>query len=63
MKKKEYEVPVTLRTQVELESGFMKASIFDPNDGHDEGLTIEVHDFANPGKEWEGDYSNSNWDW
>lgn len=66
MKRKIYESPLTLRTEVELESEFMeKASIFEPDNGHDKGLTIEEHGFANPGVEWEGDYTtgeNAGWD-
>lgn len=65
MKKKEYEIPRMDKLEVELEKGFMKASIFKPEEGHDQGLTIEEHGFANPGAEWEGDYTtgdNAGWD-
>lgn len=65
MKKTKYLAPSTKYTDVELEQGFMKASIFEKEDGHDQGLTIEEHGFANPGAEWEGDYTtgdNAGWD-
>lgn len=62
---KKYEAPQTQHAEVELEQGFMKASIFEPDDGHDKGLTIEEHGFANPNADWEGDYTtgeNAGWD-
>ncbi len=64
---KEYEAPQTTCLEVELEQGFMSASMFDKEDGHDQGLTIEEHGFANPGtpenpNAWEGDYINETWD-
>lgn len=65
MKKTKYLAPSTKYTDVELEQGFMKASIFEKEDGHDQGLTIEEHGFANPGADWEGDYTtgdNAGWD-
>lgn len=65
MKRKIYESPLTLRTEVETEGGFMEASIFGKEDGHDEGLTIEEHGFADPTVDWEGDYTtgeNAGWD-
>lgn len=65
MKKKCYEAPDMEVIHVELEKGFMKASIFEPEDGHDEGLTIEEHGFADPSVDWEGDYTtgdNAGWD-
>lgn len=63
MNKKFYETPLTQHVEVELEEGVMAhASVFHPEDGHDKGLTIEEHEFANPDKPWEGDYSNDNWD-
>lgn len=64
-KMKKYEAPETKHQEVELENGFMTASMFKPEDGHDQGLTIEEHGFANPGAEWEGDYTtgeNAGWD-
>lgn len=62
---KKYEAPQTQHAEVELEQGFMNASIFEPDDGHDKGLTIEEHGFANPNADWEGDYTtgeNAGWD-
>lgn len=58
---KEYEAPQTTCLEVELEQGFMKASIFEKEDGHDQGLTIEEHGFANPGADWEGDYTTGDY--
>lgn len=65
MKKEEkdkYEAPLTRRTQVDLENGFMKASVFEPDDSHDKGLSTEEHQFADPSKDWEFDYGNDSWD-
>lgn len=66
MKKKEYEVPLTTYSEVELEQGFMKASVFEDGKENADGVTIEEHGFANPGAAWEGDYSdpinNGTWD-
>lgn len=62
-KKEKYESPQTRKTQVNLESGFMSsASVFEDGTKNAEGVTIEEHGFANPGKSWEGDYSNEGWD-
>lgn len=60
--KEKYESPLTRRTQVNLEDGFMKASVFEDGTENADGVTIEEHGFANPGQEWEGDYSDSGWD-
>ena len=60
--KEKYESPLTKKTQVNLESGFMKASIFEEENKHDEGLSTEEHGFADPTKEWEGNYGDSKWD-
>lgn len=57
MKKKEYEVPLTTYSEVELEQGFLKASIFEPEDGHDKGVTIEGHEFGNS-----QDFTDTGWD-
>lgn len=58
MKKKKYEAPQTRYLEVELEQGFMtKASIFEPEDGHDKGVTIEGHGFGNS-----QDFSGTGWD-
>ena len=35
----------------------MKASVFDPADGHDKGVTIEGHGFGNS-----KDFSDTGWD-
>lgn len=66
-KQKEYETPQTTFVEVELEQGFMKASVFEGGTENADGVTIEEHGFANPGTSenpnyWEGDYSNSEWD-
>ena len=62
MKKKTYVAPETEMKTVELESGFMTASIFKEENKHDEGLSTEEHGFATPGAEWEGDYGEDKWD-
>lgn len=62
MKKKKYVAPETEMKTVELESGFMTASIFKEENKHDEGLSTEEHGFADPTKQWEGDYGESEWD-
>lgn len=49
MKKKIYEAPLFEVKRVELEKGFMKASVFEPEDGHDKGVSIEGHKFGNSG--------------
>ena len=46
---KKYEAPQTQHAEVELEQGFMKASVFEPEDGHDKGVTIEGHGYGNYG--------------
>ena len=62
MKRKKYVAPETEMKTVELESGFMTASIFKEENKHDEGLSTEEHGFADPTKQWEGDYGESEWD-
>ncbi len=57
MKKKEYEIPRMDKMEVELEKGFMKASIFEPEDKHDEGVTIQNHEF---GESY--DFTTDGWD-
>lgn len=57
MKRKEYEIPRMDKLEVELEKGFMKASVFEPEDGHDKGVTIEGHGFGNS-----QDFTGSGWD-
>lgn len=43
---KEYEAPQTTCLEVELEQGFMKASIFEQDAEHDKGVTIQNHEFG-----------------
>lgn len=62
MKRKKYVAPETEMRTVELEQGFMSASIFDNENKHDEGLSTEEHGFANPEIGWEGNYGESDWD-
>lgn len=57
MKRKEYESPQTLIVEVELENGFMAASVFQPEDKHDKGVTIDGHEFGN-----QIDLSGDGWD-
>lgn len=54
---KKYEAPQTQHAEVELEQGFMKASVFDPENNQDDGVTITGHEVGNT-----GDYSNISWD-
>lgn len=64
-KQKEYETPQTTFVEVELEQGFMKASVFEDGTENASGVTIEEHAFANPDAAWEGDYTqgdNAGWD-
>ena len=55
--KEKYESPFTKKTQVNLESGFMTASVFDPQNGQDDGVSIEGHEVGNT-----GDYTVIGWD-
>ena len=61
--KKEYIAPLTEKTEVELEQGFMMeqgfmtASVFDPENGQDDGVSIEGHEVGNT-----GDYTDIGWD-
>jgi hypothetical protein len=64
---KKYEAPQTQHAEVELEQGFMKASVFEGGTENAEGLTIEQHGFAKPFEDdgttpnkWEGSYDS--WD-
>lgn len=61
-KRKEYETPQTTFVEVELEQGFMKASVFEGGTENASGVTIEEHGFANPDANWEGNYTNDGWD-
>lgn len=60
---KKYEAPQTQHAEVELEQGFMSASVFDPADNHDKGVSIEGHGFGNSkdftGTEWDDDQNTS----
>lgn len=62
MKKKIYEAPLFEVKRVELEKGFMKASVFEDGKENAEGVTIEKHGFADPNSQtgWEGSYTE--WD-
>ena len=62
MTKTKYVAPQTKCSEVELEEGFMKASVFEDGTENASGVTIEEHGFANPGESWEGDYSDIGWD-
>lgn len=55
--KEKYESPFTKKTQVNLESGFMNSSVFDPENGQDDGVSIEGHEVGNT-----GDYTDIGWD-
>lgn len=55
--KEKYESPFTKKTQVNLESGFMNASVFDPESQQDDGVKIEGHEVGNT-----GDYTDLGWD-
>lgn len=57
MKKKFYEAPRTQHVEVELEQGVMKASVFEPEDGHDKGVTIQNHEFGEI-----HDFTDERWD-
>lgn len=54
---KKYEAPQTQHAEVELEQGFMKASVFEPEDVHDKGVTIKGHGFGNS-----QDFTGTGWD-
>lgn len=45
--KEKYESPSTRKTQVNLENGFMSASVFEDGTENAKGVTIEEHGFAN----------------
>lgn len=57
MTKTKYVAPQTKCSEVELEEGFMKASVFDPDNNQDDGVSITGHEIGNT-----GDYSNLGWD-
>lgn len=56
-KQKEYETPQTTFVEVELEQGFMNASIFDAENQQDDGVSITGHEVGNT-----GDYTEVGWD-
>lgn len=62
-RQKEYETPQTTFVEVELEGNFC-TSVFEGGTENADGVTIEEHGFAEPFKDWEGDYSGegSGWD-
>lgn len=62
MNKKMYEAPHTDKSVVELEKGFMKASVFEDGTENADGVAIEKHEFANPDAPWEGNYTDDGWD-
>lgn len=56
--KKKYIAPLTEKTEVEMENGFMSGgSVFDPDNNQDEGVSIEGHGAGNT-----GDYTDIGWD-
>ncbi len=57
MKKKMYVSPEMDMKFVELEKGLMKASVFDPENNQDDGVSITGHEVGN-----EGDYTGLGWD-
>lgn len=63
MRKETYETPLFESIRVEMEKGIMKASVFEPENGHDKGVTIEGHGFGNSqdftGSGWDDDQSSS----
>ena len=63
-KKETYEAPQTQMSEVELEQGFMNASVFAPEDQHDEGVSIKGHEFGNSGNYFnnQNDESWNAWD-
>lgn len=61
MKKKIYEAPLFEVKRVELEKGFMKASMFEPEDGHDEGVSIEGHSIGNSGNYFDENPDDPTW--
>lgn len=57
--KKKYEAPQTDLTQVELEQGFMSASIFDDDNNQDNGVSIDGHDVGNTGDYTKWDFQDT----
>lgn len=60
-KMKKYEAPETKHQEVELENGFLKASVFEPEDGHDKGVSIEGHGFGNSGNYFDNPTTEPGW--
>ena len=47
--KRVYNPPITEMVEVEFEGGFMSASVMDPNDNRDDGVSIKGHEVGNTG--------------
>lgn len=63
MKKKMYVAPETEMRIVELENGFMTASIFEDENKHDEGTSINGHEIGNSGNYFDNpDDGMNTWD-
>ena len=63
MEKKDYIAPQTKQALVELEQGFMSASVFDPEDKHDKGVSTTGHEFGNSGNYFDNpDDGMNTWD-
>lgn len=54
---RQYESPLTVRTQVQVEKGFMKASVTVKNDDSENGR-VQEHQ-VNPGFDYELDANNT----
>lgn len=62
-KKRPYVTAQTECIAVELESGFMGASVFDPEEQHDKGVTTTGHEFGNSGNYFDNaDDTKNTWD-
>ena len=59
MKKKMYVSPETEMKFVELEKGYMSASIFKPENNHDDDLKIEGHQVGNEATYESWDFQDS----
>lgn len=59
--KEKYESPSTRKTQVNLENGFMTASIFEDDNNQDDGVSITGHEVGNTRTytDWDTDLNNS----
>lgn len=60
MRKKEYEAPVTLYTEVETEQNFC-GSVFEPGET-EEGVSISGHEIGNSADYSNPDNPNKGWD-